>query len=135
MTATFFIPGNPVAQGRGRIVRIGQNARIADPVKSREWKAYVKAVAAEHAPATPSSKPIYLSLRFDFMRPKSRKRDRFVVTRPDVDNLAKGIMDAMNGIFFEDDRQVASLGVLKAYTKADGAPGVYVHLSDMEQVP
>lgn len=134
MTATFFIPGNPVAQGRGRIVRIGQNARIADPVKSREWKAYVKAVAAEHAPARPSSEPIFLSLWFVFQRPKSRKRDRFVVTRPDIDNLAKGIMDAMNGIFFEDDRQVVSLDVAKEYVAGD-APGVHVHLSDVEQVP
>ena len=35
---TITIPGEPVAQGRGRAVRIGAGVRVIDPAKSRSWK-------------------------------------------------------------------------------------------------
>ena len=39
-----------------------------------------------------------------------------IVTRPDSDNLAKGILDAMQATgFFKDDAQVADLHIVKAY--------------------
>jgi len=37
------------------------------------------------------------------------------VTRSDVDNLAKFVLDSLNGILYNDDRQVASLHVMKVY--------------------
>jgi Holliday junction resolvase RusA-like endonuclease len=37
------------------------------------------------------------------------------VTRTDVDNLAKFVLDSLNGVLYEDDRQVASLHVIKVY--------------------
>ena len=35
--------------------------------------------------------------------------------RPDVDNLAKSILDALNGLAYKDDSQVANLLVFKQY--------------------
>ena len=37
------------------------------------------------------------------------------VTRTDVDNLAKFVLDSLNGVLYGDDRQVASLQVVKVY--------------------
>jgi Holliday junction resolvase len=37
------------------------------------------------------------------------------VTRPDVDNLAKFVLDSLNGVLYNDDRQVVSLHVMKVY--------------------
>lgn len=37
------------------------------------------------------------------------------VTRTDVDNLAKFVLDSLNGVLYEDDKQVASLQVTKVY--------------------
>ena len=34
---------------------------------------------------------------------------------PDVDNLSKFILDAMNEVFYEDDRQVVELNSHKEY--------------------
>ncbi|KAL7525213.1 hypothetical protein ACHAXR_000904 [Thalassiosira sp. AJA248-18] len=34
-------------------------------------------------------------------------------TRSDVDNLAKFVMDSLNGIVYDDDRQVVSLNAIK----------------------
>lgn len=38
-------------------------------------------------------------------------------TKPDVDNLAKQMLDVMNGVFFQDDRQIVFLSVEKHYAE------------------
>lgn len=40
--------------------------------------------------------------------------------RPDVDNVAKAIVDALNGIVFRDDRNIIKLVVEKRYAPEDG---------------
>jgi Holliday junction resolvase RusA-like endonuclease len=40
--------------------------------------------------------------------------------RPDVDNLAKLAMDALNGVFWIDDAQIADLTVTKRYRDTPG---------------
>jgi len=45
--------------------------------------------------------------------------------KPDLDNIAKGILDALNGIAFEDDAKCVELHVSKKY---GGATGVTVEI-------
>lgn len=40
---------------------------------------------------------------------------RLQITRQDVDNLAKFVLDSLNGVLYADDRQVASLEITKVY--------------------
>jgi Holliday junction resolvase RusA-like endonuclease len=63
---------------------------------------------------------IYIS----FSVPQSyskRKRDACLsgaekhTKKPDLDNVAKAIIDGMNGIIFKDDSQITSLHVTKVY--------------------
>lgn len=42
-----------------------------------------------------------------------------VTTKPDVDNVAKSILDALNGVWYKDDRQVVKLTVEKRYSERD----------------
>ena len=35
--------------------------------------------------------------------------------KPDVDNIAKSILDALNGFVFKDDNQVSKISVEKRY--------------------
>lgn len=37
--------------------------------------------------------------------------------KPDVDNYAKAILDAMNGVVYPDDRQIVALKVTKFYSE------------------
>jgi Holliday junction resolvase RusA-like endonuclease len=46
--------------------------------------------------------------------------------KPDLDNVAKAILDACNGIAYVDDKQVARLTVSKAYSTEPGVE-VYMH--------
>ena len=39
------------------------------------------------------------------------------IKRPDLDNLCKLVMDAMNGIFWQDDKQIAKIMAFKTYSK------------------
>ena len=35
--------------------------------------------------------------------------------KPDLDNIAKAVLDGLNGLAFDDDKQVVSLKVSKRY--------------------
>jgi Holliday junction resolvase RusA-like endonuclease len=37
--------------------------------------------------------------------------------KPDLDNVAKAIIDGMNGIIFKDDSQIINLHVTKVYAE------------------
>lgn len=48
--------------------------------------------------------------------------------KPDADNVAKIILDALNGIAYLDDKQVVDLGVHKSY---NATPGVLVFVYEI----
>jgi Holliday junction resolvase RusA-like endonuclease len=73
----------------------------------------------------PLKTPLKMSLVFSMPIPVSysKKRtqaclDRFekYTKKPDIDNLAKTIMDALNGICYDDDSQIVRLIVDKVYS-------------------
>lgn len=48
--------------------------------------------------------------------------------KPDTDNIAKSILDSLNGIAYKDDKQVTRLTVEKRY---DEQPSVSVWISEV----
>jgi Holliday junction resolvase RusA-like endonuclease len=61
--------------------------------------------------------PVRVRIVFNRSRPKSskRKKSMYACTRPDIDKLARAVLDAMTGIVFTDDAQVAALIAEKRY--------------------
>ncbi len=60
--------------------------------------------------------PVSISIEVFGYLPKSRPKkiaSEPNTFKPDVDNIAKLVMDALNGIAYEDDKQVTSLNVTK----------------------
>ena len=53
----------------------------------------------------------------------------YPLKKPDVDNVAKIILDALNGIAYRDDKQVVTLIVKKSFA---GESGVGVTISEVE---
>ena len=53
----------------------------------------------------------------------------FPTIKPDTDNIAKSILDSLNGIAFLDDKQVVSLAVEKRY---GSSPCAAVVIEEME---
>ena len=133
---TIIIEGEPVAQGRPRFTRQGH---AYDPPKSREYKERV-ALAAKKAMRGREmfAKPFPLWCEITVYRkiPKTftggkrlaAEYNRYrPITRPDADNYVKGILDAMNGIVYEDDALICRLIVEKAY----GNPRVEIKIATM----
>jgi Holliday junction resolvase RusA-like endonuclease len=40
--------------------------------------------------------------------------------KPDLDNLAKSVLDALNGVIYQDDSQIVSLHMTKVYSQYPG---------------
>ena len=130
---TFTIYGNPVAQGRPRaFIPKGQQGKwkhpiVTDPPNSREWKRFVKTQALGYKPDELHDGSIQLILDFFFLRPKSLpKKVTNHIKRPDIENLAKAILDALKGIFYRDDSQVNLLIARKKYCEEKEQPRVEV---------
>ena len=136
---TIIIEGEPVAQGRPRFTRQGHPY---DPEKSREYKERV-ALAAKKAMRGREmfAKPFPLWCEITVYRkiPKTftggkrlaAEYNRYrPITRPDADNYVKGILDAMNGIVYEDDALICRLVVEKFYT--DKQPRIVVIVEEIQ---
>lgn len=67
--------------------------------------------------------PVQVDIMHFKERPKTQKKaareSSWCITKPDVDNTAKNILDPMNKIVFRDDAQVCKLGVEKRYAKQE----------------
>lgn len=87
-----------------------------DPDKSKSFKEVVawhaKVTAVEKGLREPLSAPIAISLIFQLGK---NGGERFHTKRPDVDNIAKGVKDAMRGIIYKDDCQIVEAHLFKAY--------------------
>jgi len=65
--------------------------------------------------------PCEVVIDFVFSRPKSHLRkaglakDAPRLPRPDLDNMAKAVLDSLNGVAWVDDSQVSRLVVEKSY--------------------
>lgn len=67
---------------------------------------------------------VYMNMPKSFNKKKQEqalKDEIRPITKPDCDNLAKSINDALNGIVYPDDKQIACLQVNKYYALSDSA--------------
>ena len=113
---TFTILGTSVPKARPRTTKRGNRAIMYTPDKTKNFENYVKLMAAQHAPKELLTSALEVRLDFLFQRPKSLpKKIRYHTKKPDIDNLAKSVMDALEGIIYVNDAQVISLRVTKDY--------------------
>lgn len=127
---TFWVEGVPVAKGRARITTRGGSPRAYTPARTRDYEARVReAAVAAMAGAPPFSGP--LAARIDASWPALQSgpkalRSAAPTSRPDADNVAKAILDALNGVVYRDDAQVVRLTVNKHRVIGACEPGVSV---------
>lgn len=113
----FNIPGEPVAFARSG----GKGAIRFTPKKQRDFMGLVKLAAAGAMNGQPPlDGPLEMTIRATYLVPASwskKRRDaaHWRTSKPDADNLAKIVADAINEIVYLDDSQVASLTVQKTY--------------------
>lgn len=133
------IPGKPHAQGRPRAVRIGTGVRMYDHPQSAKWKKYAASIMSEVKLPTWTVEPLLLRIRAIYPMRKDRHRKRaprpseWRLERPDIDNIAKAVMDAMQmAKIFKDDSQVVKLEVEKTIGAQGEEPRVEIWIDKLE---
>ncbi len=123
------LAGAPVAKGRGRVGTAGHGVRgrpvVFTPAKTRTYEAVLRYMASDvMGVRAPITRAVHVTIVAKFPIPPSwSKKKRALaaaqeipmVTRPDIENVAKIALDAMNGIVYVDDRQVTALSINKMY--------------------
>lgn len=108
----FFIPGTFKAKGRPRFD--SRSGHAFTPKDTESYEAVVRQYAKEAMAGKPLLEgPLAAEITFIFPRPKSKKLEVYHISRPDVDNCLKTILDAMNGIVYQDDSAVVRCEICK----------------------
>lgn len=132
--------GMPVPQARPktRLFRndrspLGVTASHYDPANCKDWKRTVLAQCIDQRPAAPATGPLRIHLEFYLRRPISlAKNIHHHTKRPDLDNLAKAVKDALKGVIYQDDSQIVEIIACKRYSPA---PGVLIRLERVAAPP
>lgn len=138
-----FVAGTPQPQPRPRARVMGKHATVYSPKLA--WRRTVARRLAEQGDGPQWSSPLTCSLRFVLPRPKSHYRSGrnahllknsapkhpLASRSGDVDNLAKAVLDEMNGWAYVDDAQVVELHITKTYVRDMEVPGCWIMLSEL----
>lgn len=117
----FTISGKPYGKGRPRFTR---NGHVYTPQKTAEYEELVRLFYRQTAHGTTLNAPIEATIFAQFAPPKSDSKavraqklsgEILPTIKPDCDNIAKTILDALNGIAYKDDSQITELHVYKLY--------------------
>ena len=136
MTVEFTIPGAPQGKERPRFTKSG----IAyTPKKTKDYEKMVAWAYECEAHGAKLTGSIRANIVAVYPVPRSwskTKREEAIndwvlpMVKPDLDNVAKAVLDALNGIAYIDDAAVTDLTISKRYGER---PCVVVRLIGCEQ--
>lgn len=134
--------GDPVPQGSKQAYVVKGRAIVTERGRATlgPWRNQIAAIAAAEL-EEPLAGPLWVCLAFTLGRPKSHYRtgaragellERAPLahsTRPDIDKLARAVLDALTGVAYRDDGQVSELSITKRF---GARAGVTITLSPLE---
>jgi crossover junction endodeoxyribonuclease RusA len=127
MNLSTFVPGRPAPQGSKRYVGNGISVESSKAVKP--WRADIR----EHVAPLHAGSPLQgaLSVRLEFVMPRPsscpKRSTPPAVRRPDVDKLARAVLDALGSAgLWRDDAQVVQLAVAKRLAELGETPGCHI---------
>lgn len=121
MAVVIHVPGVPVAKARARVTKTGHTYTPTKTAKHEKLIADIARTLTE-----PIEGPLGLRVTFFMPIPESWSKtkkeaatrgDLLPTTRPDLDNLGKTVMDALNWVAYKDDSQIVRLEMSKFYGK------------------
>lgn len=138
LLCSFDVKGKAVPQARPRSAIIDGKVVVHDEQKSSSYKNIVRMAAlyamrsqgykgpVEHSKDT--SFIVRIEVNVGVPESLSKRRKAMCLSgalkpvgKPDVDNIAKAILDAMNGAVYKDDAGVTELSICKRYGSDENA--------------
>lgn len=121
------LPLEPVPKGRPRFNKTRYDVMPFTPPKTKRFEQDVALLYIQsNSPQFDKGVPIAVTIEFGMAIPASttkKKRADMLqglihhTVKPDVDNLTKAVLDALNDLAWHDDAQITELHVNKVYTE------------------
>ncbi|GAA0638093.1 hypothetical protein GCM10010174_69920 [Kutzneria viridogrisea] len=136
-----FVPGRPAPQGSKR--HVGRGILVESSKTVGTWRDDIRGTVLATMATTghtgfPSGTPVFAALEFVLPRPTStpKRRTPRAVKRPDLDKLARAVLDALTSAgTWQDDSQVVGLVLTKRLAEVDETPGCRISLKEPEVTP
>ena len=121
------VPMAPVGKARARVVRRGEGVHTYTPDKTAAAERLIRDEWQAQGRVRLPDGPLYLQLTIYQRRPKDHwttrgvlsaagRRSPYPTTRPDASNVLKLVEDALNGLAWRDDAQIALLRVERQWS-------------------
>jgi len=122
---TYSVPGEPRGKGRPKFARRGNFVKTYTDAKTASYEDQIRFYALQamgDTKAIQGAVRVFISICMAVPKSYSKKRTEDCLSgsekplkKPDWDNVAKSICDAMNGIVYGDDTQIVEAHVTKQY--------------------
>lgn len=132
------IPGKPVRKARPRFRGAGFKVITYTPPATKKYEKEVARIYKQSAGVIYTEIPLRVRILAKFPIPESwskKNKEKALKgeikpnEKPDLDNIAKIILDGLNGVAYTDDKQVTSLEIEKVYSDT---PCVVVYIAEDE---
>jgi len=145
MSRSFMCDGTPVPDGRPKFARMGKFTRVYMPKKVTDYRQKLKVAYLAMGFAEPFSEAIEIAIKVAMPRPlshfgtgknagiiKERFKEVHHVQKPDCDNFAKMVLDALNQVAYLDDSQCVKLSVRKYWSHGESNEGaMFIEISEI----
>lgn len=137
----FEVPLEPGAAQRARVAvnkHLGR-AMVYTPAPTRRWQSMLAQVSAQHMPPALLDEPIGLDLWCVVPRPASLDGRKHAAgwlwcdKRPDWDNYAKNVCDALKA-FWRDDARISCARVGKVYSEKGARARLLVRIYTLDNI-
>ena len=121
----YSVPGEPRGKGRPRFAKRGNFVKTYTDAKTASYEDQIRFYALKamgDSKVIEGAVRVFVSIRMAVPKSYSNKRRESCLNglekplkKPDWDNVAKSICDAMNGIIYVDDTQIVEAHITKQY--------------------
>ena len=146
LNVSFFVPGRPQGKGRPRFTQAGhvytpkETVAYQGQIAAKYWEALNRGHETLTAEAKAAYVEIDIQARFpvpvtdsktvQLQKLSGRERPK---AKPDLDNIAKAVLDALNDFAYRDDAQVIKLTVEKTFATQPGLWIIVTHKNCKEE--
>ena len=124
----FIVEGDPQGKARPRFSQ--KSGTVYTPAKTVRYERLIrKALLDAGGETIPAGCYVAITVDAYFRIPKSYTKGKRLACKhnvnrpakkPDIDNVLKAVMDALNGVAYEDDKQVVEVICRKWYSQSTG---------------
>ena len=118
MKIEFVVYGKPQGKQRPRFSR--RSNSVYTPKNTQAYERQIaKAYRAAANGLSFGDKPVEIWITAVFAKAKTSKKE-YPTIKPDIDNIQKAVFDGLNGVAYNDDKQILTAVIHKTFCKFDG---------------